>query len=239
MSRIKTPVRFEIITAFPQTFEGAFSQSIIARAKRRGLITIKLHDLRQYGDTQRRTIDDKPFGGGPGMVLKVEPIYKAVMFIKNELGSQPIETILLSPQGKPYNQKGAQSLSQKGNIILICGHYEGVDERIVKILRAKELSVGDYILSGGEVAAMAVVDSVTRLLNGALGKPASLNQESFSRTGEIILDHPSFTRPRKFLDHSVPKILLSGDHLAIEKWRREKALRKTKKNRPDLFTQRG
>lgn len=228
-------MRIDIVTAFPKSFEGILSESIIKRAKSKKLVNIFIHDLRDFTLDKRRTVDDKPFGGGPGMVLKIEPIYKAVELVKSTVKKKRIPTIILSPQGRLFNQKKAEALSKMKNLILICGHYEGVDERVVKLPEAQELSIGDYILSGGEPAAAVVVDSITRLIPGVLGDSQSLAQESFSRDGVGVLDHPSFTRPQYFKNLIVPNVLLKGNHQKISAWRKKQALIKTRKNRPDLL----
>ena len=216
-------MRIDIITAFPDTFNSVFRQSITSRAQTKGLVKIAVQD-------RHHTADDRPFGGGPGMVLMIEPIYKVVESIKK--GSASV--YFLSPQGKLFNQKRAEEMAKKTNIILICGHYEGVDERVIKALKAKELSIGDYVLSGGEIAAMVVTDTLVRLVPGVLGDKESLSCESFSKK-RPILDYPNYTRPRQFKNFTVPKILLEGNHQEIQKWRDQQALSKTKKNRPDLL----
>jgi tRNA (guanine37-N1)-methyltransferase len=224
-------MRFEIITIFPEFFENIFSYSIIKRAIEKKLIEINVYNLRDFTLDKHKTVDDKPFGGGCGMVFKPEPIFRAVEFIKEKRGEN-LRIILLSPQGKLFNQEKAKELSKYKNLVLICGHYEGVDERVVRYLVEEEISIGDYILTGGEIPALVIIDCVSRILPGVLGKEDSLKEESFSRG---ILEYPQYTRPRKFRNFSVPEVLLSGDHKTIEKWRLKEALRNTYKKRPELL----
>lgn len=228
-------MRIEIITAFPKFFSDIFSESIIKIAQQKGLVKINLHDLRDYTVDKRRTIDDRPYGGGPGMVLMIEPIYKAVKQIESKLSATATEIYILSPQGKLFNQRRAENMSKKDQLILVCGHYEGIDERVIKLLKAKELSIGDFVLSGGEIPAMAVTDAIVRLIPGVLGKRASLDRESFSAGFRNRLDFPNYTRPRKFIGIPVPSVLLKGDHRKIKEWRDKRSDAKLKKNRPDLL----
>jgi tRNA (guanine37-N1)-methyltransferase len=225
-------MRIDILTLFPQMFDGLLSCSIIGRAIEHGLVDIKLHDIRAYTHDKHHIVDDYPYGGGAGMVLKPEPIFEAVESIKGELGSSSVSTILLSPQGRLFNQEIARKLAGCRNLILICGHYEGVDERVAEHLVSDEISIGDYLLSGGEVAAMAVVDCVTRLLPGVLGSEASLVEDSHIGG---LLEYPQYTRPAVYRGWTVPEILLSGDHGEIARWRRQQSLSRTAKRRPDLM----
>ncbi len=225
-------MRIDILTLFPQMFDGLLSCSIIGRAIEHGLVDIKLHDIRAYTHDKHNIVDDYPYGGGAGMVLKPEPIFEAVEDIKKELGSSSVSTILLSPQGRLFNQEVARKLADCRNLILICGHYEGVDERVAEHLVSDEISIGDYLLSGGEVAAMAVVDCVTRLLPGVLGSEASLVEDSHIGG---LLEYPQYTRPAVYRGWTVPEILLSGDHGEIAQWRRQQSLLRTAKRRPDLM----
>jgi tRNA (guanine37-N1)-methyltransferase len=225
-------MRIDILTLFPQMFDGLLSCSIIGRAIEQGLVDIKLHDIRAYTHDKHHIVDDYPYGGGAGMVLKPEPIFEAVEDIKEELGSSSVPTILLSPQGRLFNQEIARKLASCQNLILICGHYEGVDERVAEHLVSDEISIGDYLLSGGEVAAMAVVDCVTRLLPGVLGSEASLAEDSHIGG---LLEYPQYTRPAVYRGWTVPEILLSGDHGEIARWRRQQSLLRTVKRRPDLM----
>ncbi len=209
---------FHIITIFPHIFDSYFNESILKRALKNNLISIKIHNLRDWTADKHKTVDDSPFGGGAGMVMKVEPLYKALKSIKSK--SQKSKTILLSAKGKTWNQKLAKSHSKLKNIILICGRYEGVDERVKKFVD-EEISVGDYVLTGGEIGALAIIDSITRLLPGALGNADSAKYESHTTPG--VLEHPHYTRPEVFIANgkklTVPKVLLSGDHKKIADWR--------------------
>jgi tRNA (guanine37-N1)-methyltransferase len=225
-------MRIDILTLFPQMFDGLLSCSIIGRAIDHGLVDIELHDIRAYTHDKHNIVDDYPYGGGAGMVLKPEPIFEAVEDIKEELGSSSVSTILLSPQGRLFNQEIARKLAGCRNLILICGHYEGVDERVAEHLVSDEISIGDYLLSGGEVAAMVVVDCVIRLLPGVLGSEASLVEDSHIGG---LLEYPQYTRPAVYRGWTVPEILLSGDHGEIARWRRQQSLLRTAKRRPDLM----
>lgn len=230
----------DIITLFPQMFKGPFDESIIKRAQEKGLAKINIHNLREWAIDKRGTVDDKPYGGGVGMVMMVEPIYKALKDLKSKIKNQKSKIILLSPRGKVWNQKLAQKYSKLNHIVLICGHYEGVDERVRNFID-EEISIGDYVLTGGEIPAMVLVDSIVRLIPGVLEKPQATKFESFSslKIGKLkiknLLEYPQYTRPENFRGLKVPKILLSGNHQEIEKWRLEQALKITKKQRPDLL----
>jgi tRNA (guanine37-N1)-methyltransferase len=225
-------MRIDILTLFPQMFDGLLGYSIIGRAIEHGLVDIKLHDIRTYTHDKHHIVDDYPYGGGAGMVLKPEPIFEAVEDIKEKLGLSSVATILLSPQGRLFNQEIARKLAGCHNLIIICGHYEGVDERVAEHLVNDEISIGDYLLSGGEVAAMVVVDCVIRLLPGALGSEASLVEDSHIGG---LLEYPQYTRPAVYRGWTVPEILLSGDHGEIARWRRQQSLLRTAKRRPDLM----
>jgi len=229
-------LRVDIITIFPDFFRGAFDYGIIRRAQVAGLVDVKAHDLRAWTHDKHKQVDDRPFGGGDGMVLKPEPIFAAVEELagKSEHASYPEGTrvVLLSPQGRVFTQGLANELAQSAHIVLICGRYEGVDERVAESLVTDEISIGDYVLSGGEPAAVVVVDALVRLLPGALGNETSAVNESFS---EGLLDYPHYTRPPEFRGMRVPDILLGGHHAEIARWRHERALEKTKRNRPDLL----
>jgi tRNA (guanine37-N1)-methyltransferase len=230
------PLKIDILTIFPRFFSGVFEVGIIRRARASGIVEINIHDLRSFTTDKHRKTDDRPFGGGEGMVMKPEPIFNAVEKIVGtcERKNYPKGTrvILLSPQGFTFRQALARELAQEKQIILICGRYEGVDERVNEALVTDEISIGDYILSGGEPAAVVIADAVTRLLPNALGCPESAVRESFT---ENLLDYPQYTQPREFRGMKVPEVLLSGNHKEIEKWRREKALEKTMKIRKDLL----
>ncbi len=239
-------MRFDILTIFPKFFEGFLTHGIVRRAHEADRIQVGIHDIRDYTFDRHHVVDDRPFGGSDGMVLKPEPIFRAVEAITHPEWSLPSDTnpnrdqsgvsiILLTPQGRLFTQAEATRLSQKSQIVLICGRYEGVDERVARHVATEEISIGDYVLSGGEVAAMVVVDAVTRLLPETLGSSTSAVNESFS-AGR--LDYPVYTRPASYRGYDVPKELLTGHHGEIDKWRRRKALEKTLAYRPDLLSQR-
>ena len=223
---------FHILTIFPEFFEGPFRHGVVAKAAEAGLIQIHIHDLRNWTHDRHRTVDDRPFGGGEGMLLKVEPIFEAVESIwPQREGGQRL--VLLSPQGKRFDQQAARRFSEYRELFLICGRYEGVDERVAEHLVDEELSVGDFVLSGGELGAAMVVDCVARLVPGVLGNQDSAVQESFGEEG--LLDCPQYTRPPEFRGWKVPEVLLSGHHEEIRRWRRKAAREKTARNRPDLL----
>ncbi len=225
-------LRFDIITIFPDMFAPLVNESILKRAQGKKKVAINVHDLRQFTADKYRQVDDRPFGGGPGMVLMPEPIFRAVKKIK---GTRKAKVILTCPTGKPLTQKLARKLAQEKNLIIICGHYEGVDERVREKLVDESISIGDYILTGGELPAMVIVDCLTRLVPGVLGDSASLEHESFEAG---TLEYPQYTRPQNFLGMKVPSVLLSGHHFLIEKWRQEESLKRTRVSRPDLLTKR-
>jgi tRNA (guanine37-N1)-methyltransferase len=229
-------MQIDIITIFPDYFRAAFDYGIIRRARAGGLVTIKAHDLRAWTSDKHHVIDDRPFGGGDGMVMKPEPIFAAVKALTgaNQREAVPPETrvVLLSPQGRPLTQKSAAEFATSRRLVLICGRYEGIDERVADALITDEISIGDYVLSGGEPAALVVIDATVRLLPGALGSETSATTESFS---DGMLDYPHYTRPPEFEGRRVPEVLLTGNHAEIARWRREAALEKTKRNRPDLL----
>jgi tRNA (guanine37-N1)-methyltransferase len=229
-------LRVDIITIFPDFFREAFDYGIIRRARAAGLVNIRAHDLRSWTSDKHHVVDDRPFGGGDGMVLKAEPIFAAVESLvganRREAISDGRRVVLLSPQGRPFNQSLAADFAACSQLVLICGRYEGVDERVADALVTDEVSIGDYVLSGGEPAALVVVDATIRLLPGALGSETSATTESFS---DGLLDCPHYTRPTEFAGLKVPEILLTGHHAEIARWRREAALAKTKRNRPDLL----
>ena len=226
-------MRFHVLTIFPGMFEGPMSESIIARAVERGLVEIDLHDIREYTTDRHRSVDDYPYGGGYGMVMKPEPIISAVNGVKADANledSTPI--VLLTPQGAPLTQPVVERMATHEDIVLICGRYEGVDERVSEILGAREISIGDYVLSGGELGAMVMIDAITRLIPGAVGSIESTQDDSFS-TG--LLQFPQYTRPAVYQGSEVPETLLSGNHGEIERWRRRQSLRRTLERRPDLL----
>ncbi len=226
---------FDIITIFPEFFNGPFEHGIIRRARQRELIETAVHDLRTYTSDKHRTVDDRPFGGGEGMVLKPEPIFEAVEAVRDQ-SAVAVETVVLSAAGRTFTQAEALRLSKSDQIVLICGRYEGIDERVTEDLATAEISIGDYIVSGGEIAAAVVVDAVTRYVPGAVGKEESILRDSFSDPMALSprVEHPHYTRPAEYRGLRVPEVLISGDHAAIAGWRQAAAFEKTLKNRPDL-----
>lgn len=223
-------MKIDIITLFPDMFKGPFNMSMLWKAQEKGSVTIQLHDLREFGLGSRRTVDDTPYGGGDGMLLKPEPVVAAIEAAKK--ANPKARVIVLSPQGKPFDQPKAVELSKADGLILVAGHYEGFDERILTYAD-EELSIGDYVLTGGELPAMVVVDAVVRLLPGVLGGEQSAHVESFS---DGLLEYPQYTRPVEFRGETVPEVLQQGHHGEIEGWRKQAALEKTQRNRPDLLT---
>jgi tRNA (guanine37-N1)-methyltransferase len=250
-------MRFDIITIFPDFFAGPFNYGILKRARTAGLVDIAIHDLRSFTHDRHRTVDDRPFGGGEGMVLKAQPIYDAVQSLKvapkPERQRQKETVILLSAQGQPFSQSLAQELAATERVVILCGRYEGVDERVNELLCDREISIGDYVLSGGELAAAVIVDAVVRLLPGALGNPDSSRFESFGAEDVVedavsadglprstygaggLLDYPHYTRPADFMGMPIPEALAGGNHEEVRRWRRRMALKKTLENRPDLL----
>jgi tRNA (guanine37-N1)-methyltransferase len=225
-------VKFHIVTIFPEFFRGPFEHGVIQKAREAGLIEIQVHDLRTWTYDRHRTVDDRPFGGGEGMLLKAAPIFEAVEAVWPERG-EGSKVILLSAQGKKFEQAKAREFSGLKELLLICGRYEGVDERVAQHLADEELSIGDYVLSGGELAAAVVVDAVARLQAGVLGNETSSVDESFSEAG--LLDWPQYTRPAEFRGWKVPEVLIGGNHEEVRKWRRNAAREKTQRQRPDLL----
>jgi len=223
-------LRFDIVSIFPGMFESPFGDSIIQRAREEGLLDLRVHDLRDYSLNKHRKVDDTPFGGGVGMVMNVEPIARAIAAIKKEVPET--RTILLSPGGRPFDQEKAWELSRLPSLTLICGRYEGIDERVRLHFVDEEISIGDYVLTGGEIPAMVLVEAISRLVPGVLGDPESVVEESF--TGEL-LEYPQYTRPRDYQGFRVPEILVSGDHKKIRDWQKAEALKKTARVRPDLL----
>ena len=247
---------FDIITIFPEFFTGPLDFGVLRRSRERGLVTVRVHDLRKFTHDRHQTVDDRPFGGGEGMVLKPEPLFEAVeavgASVKKQRDTSKESVILMSAGGKLFHQRAAAELARMEHVVLLCGRYEGVDERVTEHLADAEMSVGDFVLSGGEIAAALIVDAVTRLLPGALGNAASQQQDSFALDRSTsasqpatlpnstlslggILDYPHYTRPAEFRGWGIPEILSNGDHAKIREWRREQAIRKTLRNRPDLF----
>ena len=222
-------MRIDVITIFPGIFESPLRESLLGRAIEAGLLDVRVHDLRDSTTDKHRQVDDESYGGGPGMVLKPEPVFAAV----ESLGAGERRTLLLSPAGRRLDQDLARELAAEPWLVLICGRYEGVDERVAEGLPAEEVSIGDYVVAGGEVPALVVLEAVTRLVPGVIGREESHEQDSFGDAG--MLDHPHYTRPAEFRGMRVPETLLSGNHAEIERWRREAALEKTRRNRPDLL----
>lgn len=225
-------MRFDILTLFPSMFSSPFQESILARAIEKGLIEVRTINIRDFSLDRHHIVDDAPYGGGQGMVMKIEPIARAIEHVKSEDPSA--WTIYLSPEGKPLNQERVRSLSARSHLILLCGRYEGVDERVRELFVDEEISIGDYVLTGGELAAMVLIDAVSRLLPGVLGSERSAEEDSFVGS---LLEYPQYTRPASFRGHEVPEVLLSGNHQAISIWRRREALRRTYLRRPDLLNQ--
>ena len=222
-------MRIDVVTIFPGIFESPLRESLLGRAIGAGLLDVRVHDLRDSTSDKHRQVDDESYGGGPGMVLKPEPVFAAV----ESLGAGERRTLLLSPAGRRLDQALARELAGEPWLVLICGRYEGVDERVVEGLGAEEVSIGDYVVAGGELPALVVLEAVTRLVPGVIGREESHEQDSFGDDG--VLDHPHYTRPAEFRGMRVPDTLLSGNHAEIERWRREAALEKTRRNRPDLL----
>ncbi|MXY85465.1 MAG: tRNA (guanosine(37)-N1)-methyltransferase TrmD [Chloroflexi bacterium] len=225
-------MRIDVITIFPPLLAGAFEHSIIKRARDRGIVELHVHDLRDHTDDRHRTVDDYPYGGGAGMVMKPEPWFRAVETLRSQ--DNPGRTALLTPQGQRLDQALARRLAREDRLIILCGRYEGVDERVREHLVDEEISIGDYVLSGGEPAAVVLVDALVRLQPGALGSPQSTVEESFSAG---LLEYPQYTRPPEFRGWRVPDVLLSGDHGAVERWRRERQIERTRARRPDLLSE--
>jgi tRNA (guanine37-N1)-methyltransferase len=221
-------MKIDVLTLFPAMFAGPLDESIIMRARKKGLLDLKVHDLRQWTHDRHKTVDDRPFGGGPGMLMKPEPIFEAVESLRRE----QTKVILLSPGGRKFDQATARDLAQQKDLLLVTGHYEGFDERVRLALAHDELSIGDYVLTNGALPAMVVIDAVTRLLPGVLGDDESSRDESFSHG---MLEYPQYTRPAEFRGMKAPDVLVSGNHAEIEKWRREQAKERTKERRPDLL----
>ena len=227
-------LRIDILTLFPQVFEAPFNTGIFQRAVDNGLVKVNIYNIRDYTHDRHHVVDDYPYGGGAGMILKPEPIFEAVEHIKQETATQEgeLSIVLLTPQGRPFSQAAARELTYYRHLILICGHYEGIDERVHEHLATDEISIGDYVLSGGEPAAMVVVDAVIRLIPGVLGSEESLKDDSHS---DGLLEYPQYTRPAVFREWSVPDVLLAGNHAQIAQWRRQQSIMRTLKRRPELL----
>ena len=225
------PLKFDIVTIFPKMIDAGLAEGVVSRGIEQGRLDVAVHDLRGFTTDRHRTVDDVPYGGGPGMVMKPEPLVRAVEHIRATRG-EPGAVILLSPQGRPFRQAEAVRLSGLGHLVLLCGRYEGMDERVRDLVATEELSIGDYVLSGGELAALVVIDAVSRLVPGVVGDQQSVELDSFSRG---LLDYPHYTRPAEFAGRKVPDVLLSGHHGDVRRWRRKAALARTLERRPDLL----
>ena len=226
-------MRFDVLTLFPEIFPGYLSQSILNKSLERGLIEIHVHNMRDWAPGRHHKIDDTPYGGGPGMILMVEPVINCVRDVQ-QMAPEPGTVIVLTPQGQTLKQPMVEELAANPRMILLCGRYEGFDQRVIDILQPLEISIGDYILNGGEVASMVLIDSLVRMVPGVLGDEKSSWDDSFSR-GNRLLEYPQYTRPREFEGHKVPEVLLGGNHGEIERWRRARSLEKTKNTRSDLL----
>jgi tRNA (guanine37-N1)-methyltransferase len=226
-------MKFDIVTIFPKMVQGPLAEGIVARAITRGLLNVRVHDLRDFTTDRHRVVDDTPFGGGPGMVLKPEPLFAAVDRIRETRG-EPAAVILTSPDGERLTHRVVERLSGLDHVVILCGRYEGVDERVREHLATEAISIGDYVVSGGELPALVIVDAVARLVPGVVGDESSVAGDTFARDG--LLDFPQYTRPAEFRGHAVPPVLLSGHHAEIERWRREQAIARTRRQRPDLLT---
>ena len=224
-------LKIDVVTIFPRIVEAGLGEGVVGRARTAGLLDIVVHNLRDFTTDKHHVVDDVPFGGGPGMVMKPEPFFAALTAIRARRGT-PDAVILLSPAGERFSQGGARRLAALGHVVLLCGRYEGIDERVREALATEELSIGDYVLSGGEIPALAVIDAAARLVPGVVGDDESVEADSFTRG---LLDYPHYTRPAEFEGRSVPEVLLSGHHAEIRRWRRETALQRTKQRRPDLL----
>jgi tRNA (guanine37-N1)-methyltransferase len=224
-------MKFDIVTIFPRTIEAGLAEGVVARARERGLIDVAVHDLREFTADRHRSVDDVPYGGGPGMVMKPEPLVRAVERIRQARGA-PRVMLVTSPQGRAFTQAEAVRLSGMAHVAILCGRYEGMDERVLSLVDAEEVSIGDYVLSGGELAALVIVDAVSRLIPGVVGDEQSVEEDSFSRG---LLDYPHYTRPAEFGGLRVPDVLLSGHHAEVRRWRRKAALARTLDRRPELL----
>lgn len=222
-------MNFHVLTLFPKMIDDALSHSIIGRARKEGKININAVDIRDFSKNKQRHVDDYPYGGGAGMVMQAQPVYDAFKSLGTKEGTR---VIFMTPQGKPFNQRIAEELSKEEELVILCGHYEGVDERVIEEIVTDEISMGDFVLTGGELAAMAVIDAVSRLKSGVLGKDESFMDESFS---EGLLEYPQYTRPPEFMGKKVPDVLLSGHHGNVDKWRHQQMLIRTYEKRPDIF----
>jgi len=224
-------MKFDVVTIFPRMIEAGLAEGVVGRGVEKGLVDVRVHDLRVFTSDRHRTVDDVPYGGGPGMVMKVEPFVRALDAIRAERGA-PGAVVLLSPQGRRFDQGEARRFSELGHVVLLCGRYEGIDERVRELVATEELSIGDFVVSGGETPALLVIDAISRLVTGVVGDRESVEQDSFAQG---ILDHPHYTRPAEFEGRRVPDVLLSGHHAEVRRWRMTQALRRTLERRPDLI----
>jgi tRNA (guanine37-N1)-methyltransferase len=224
-------MKFDIVTIFPRMIEAGLAEGVVSRGLERGLLDVRVHDLREFTTDRHRSVDDVPYGGGPGMVMKPEPLMRAVEHIRSTRGT-PDAIVLLSPQGRSFTQAEAERYGRFGHVVLLCGRYEGMDERVRELVASEELSIGDYVLSGGELPALVVVDAVSRLVPGVVGDEQSVAEDSFSRG---LLDYPHYTRPAEVAGRRVPDVLLSGHHADVRRWRRKAALARTLERRPELL----
>jgi len=224
-------MKFDVVTIFPRMIEAGLAEGVVGRGIEKGVVDVRVHDLRAFTVDRHRTVDDVPYGGGPGMVMKVEPFVRALEAIRAERGT-PAAVVLLSPQGRRFDQAEAGRLSALGHVVLLCGRYEGIDERVRDLVATEELSIGDFVVSGGETPALIVIDAVSRLVPGVVGDQESVEQDSFAQG---ILDHPHYTRPAEFEGRRVPDVLLSGHHAEVRRWRMKQALQRTLERRPDLI----
>ncbi|HEY6111964.1 MAG TPA: tRNA (guanosine(37)-N1)-methyltransferase TrmD [Chthoniobacterales bacterium] len=227
-------MKIDILTLFPEICRAPLSESIMKRAQENGIVDLRIHNLRHWATDKHHVVDDAPFGGGQGMVMKPEPIFTAVESLRSKIENRKSKIVLMSPAGRRFDQQLAQELAQEPHLIVICGHYEGVDHRVIEQLVDLEISIGDYVLTNGAIAAVVLVDAVVRLIPGVLGDEQSAADDSFS---SALLEAPQYTRPAKFRDWKVPEVLLSGNHAEIAKWRKEQAIKRTRNNRPDLLRQ--
>jgi len=227
-------MQYRIMTLFPQMFPGIMDASILGRAKESGLIGWKTFDIREYTLDKHKRVDDYPYGGGAGMVMQAEPVYRCYEAVTRELGHAPKRVIYMTPQGRGFDQKMGEGFARGEELVFLCGHYEGIDERVLEEIVTDAVSVGDYVMTGGELPAMTVMDAVSRLVPGVLNNEDSARNESFS---DGLLEHPQYTRPEEILGRKVPEVLLSGHHAKIEEWRREKSLERTREYRPDLYAE--
>ncbi len=232
---ITPALRVDILTIFPEMVRNAASCSILGRAQTAGKLDVRVHDLRDYTEGKHRATDDTPFGGGAGMVMLPGPLFTAIESLKAETPDEEVAVLLMAPDGEPFSQKMARELSESGRFVMVCGHYEGLDERVRECLITREVSIGDYVLTGGELPALVILDAAARLLPGVLGNEASPHEETFGDEAGLLLEYPHYTRPAEFRGMAVPDVLLSGHHANIAKWRRQMALVRTRARRPDLW----